>query len=215
MCTGNILCVYTTATVVVGYCYEMSSDESSDNESLDVSTSDEDGIAEEGDLYYNESTEPCRTCACSGCETDTGCDYPSDDNSDEARDIVYWENKAHATQDLANYLEVDLRKQVRKTQKILEHCNNRVKFAQNERNRMKTSCREKILLLNAENKQQLEFSKNETSNLMHSIRLRDVERRVMKDKIDEIKQQLECAHAQLKELVGVEGVRKRARNVEE
>jgi hypothetical protein len=39
-------------------------------------------------------------------------------------------------------------------------CNQRVAFARNERTRMQMSCVEKVFLLEAENKNQIEFSKD-------------------------------------------------------
>jgi hypothetical protein len=189
---------------------------SSDSSSSGEDSSDED-VCGCGSCYPGSSLT-CRACGCSGCETDTVCLYPdSDDEDDGPHDIRYWEQKARDTQNVANYLTVDLRKQVNKTVKVQQICDHRVAFAENERIRMKKRGKEKLLLIEAENKHQLEMFKDSHAHLMDVIKARhdDIaelqeEVHVKQEEIDKIKIQLADAVDMLKSTK--KSTRKRSRN---
>jgi hypothetical protein len=147
---------------------------------------------------YEGSTETCRECNCSGCETDTVCLYPDEDeDAYVTHDAAYWEKKANSNQDTANYLTVDLRKQVRKLVKTKALCDQHVQFARNEQARMKASTEEKILLIEADCKHQIELSKQSEAHMLEVVMSRAKEigelenqRSGMQEEIDRLKKEL-------------------------
>lgn len=172
---------------------------SSDSGSSDDDSSSEDEVKVcDCERCYEGSKETCRECGCSGCETDNACMYDSDAENDGCvHDIRYWENKAHANEDRANYLTVDVRKEVRKNVKIQMLCDNRLRTMKNERERMKASFKEKISLLEAEHKHEAESYKKRDSDWLERVSELLQEQYVKQDEIDKLNKQLSDTAAKL------------------
>jgi hypothetical protein len=186
---------------------DTASDESDSIE--DSSNSEDEGRVCGCDRCYEGSTETCRACSCSGCETEEGpCMYPNDsddEDRDTPKDIRYWEKKAHDNEDTVNYLRVDLRNEVTKTVNMQTLCNRRTEYAKNERIRMKASFKEKVQLLEYENKHQAESFKEIDDNLIEVLKDRhgeildlQEELNVKQEEIDKLQVLLSTATEQLK-----------------
>jgi hypothetical protein len=186
---------------------DTASDKSESNEGSSDSENEESVCG--CDRCYPGSIETCRACGCSGCETNEGsCMYPNDsddEDRDTPKDIRYWEKKAHDNEDTVNYLRVDIRNEIKKTEKLQTLCNYRTEYAKNERTRMKASFNEKVQLLESENKYQAESFKESDDNLMEALENRhgeiselQEELHVKQEEIDKLQVQLSTATDALK-----------------
>jgi hypothetical protein len=178
------------------------SSSSDDDDDVSESDSDESVRVCECSRCYEGSIETCRECGCSGCETDTTCLYPdSDEENYVTHDAQYWELKANANQDTANYLTVDLRKLEKKVAKIQTLCDRRVQFARNEEIRMKASTEEKIMLIEADCGHRVELAIESEKHMLDVVKSRAKEISKLEYERDDQLEEIERLRTELSEAI--------------